>query len=91
MFVLDLILSLWSSIAQLIWFSNKNFPKLLSIYIKANDGKKMTIEIDQTWDIKSVKEVVGPKLGLDAEEIKIILAGKELDDSITIEVWFIFI
>lgn len=85
MFILDLILSLWRSLAGLVWFSNQNFPKSLSVYIRSNDGKKLSVDLDPKWDIKSVKEVVGPKLGLEAEEIKIILAGKELDDSIILE------
>jgi parkin len=37
-------------------------------------------------DIKNVKEIVAPKLGLQPQEVKIIFAGKELLDSTIIEV-----
>lgn len=70
---------------ELLFYSKKSIKKSLSVYIKSNDGKKVAVNLDPSWDIHRVKELVGPKLGLEAEEIKIILAGKELDDSTTIE------
>lgn len=48
------------------------------------------MELDPKWDIKNVKELVAAKLGLLPDEVKIIFAGKELCDSTTIEVSYIF-
>lgn len=44
------------------------------------------MDLDPKWDIKNVKEVVAPRLGLEPEEVKIIFAGKELPDSVLLEV-----
>lgn len=57
----------------------------LNVYIKSSTGN-MLVELDPKWDIRSLKERVAPKLGLAPEDVKIIFAGKELMDSIVIEV-----
>jgi hypothetical protein len=49
----------------------------------------MSVELDPKWYIKNVKELVATRLGLSPEEVKIIFAGKELHDSIIIEVCYI--
>ncbi|KAJ3653399.1 hypothetical protein Zmor_012653 [Zophobas morio] len=69
---------------QFLSFSKKKIGNSLSIYIKTNTGNTLSVDLDPTWDIKNVKELVAPQLGLDPGEVKIIFAGKELGDSITI-------
>ncbi|CRL03427.1 CLUMA_CG016236, isoform B [Clunio marinus] len=56
---------------------------LLSDQSSYINGIKMPIE-DPQWDIEKVKELVAPQLGLQPNEVKIIFAGKELEDSTTI-------
>lgn len=73
---------------QLFWFGKKTISNSLSIYIKTNTGNTLSVDLDPKWDIKDVKEHVAPKLGLQPEEVKIIFAGKELSDSITLAVSF---
>lgn len=71
---------------QFLSFSRKTISNSLSIYIKTNNGNTLSVDLDPNWDIKDVKEFVAPQLGLDPGEVKIIFAGKELGDSITISV-----
>lgn len=69
---------------QLFWFGKKAFSNSLNIYIKTNTGSTLLVDLDPRWDIKNVKEIVAPQLGLQPEEVKIIFAGKELSDTTTI-------
>lgn len=62
----------------------------LNIFIKSNTGNTLSIDLDPKWDIRRLKENIAPKLGLSPEDVKIIFAGKELMDSIVIEVRFFF-
>lgn len=71
---------------QLLWFGKKTLSNTLNIYIKTSTGNTLSLDLDPQWDIKNVKEIVAPKLGLQPEEVKIIFAGKELGDTITIAV-----
>lgn len=70
---------------QLFWFGKKTLSNSLNIYIKTNTGNTLSVDLDPKWDIKNVKEIVAPQLGLHPEEVKIIFAGKELSDTTTIE------
>ncbi len=74
------------NILQLLRFGKKTITNKLSIYIKTNTGRSLAVDLDPKWDIKEVKEFVAPQLGLLPDEVKIIFAGKELGDSIIIEV-----
>lgn len=49
-------------------------------------GSTLSVELDPKWDIKNLKEVVAPQMGIPPEDIKIIFAGKELHNSTIIEV-----
>lgn len=90
MFLWDFVLSIFQAMTAVFWLGKGSMKKNLCFYIKSNDGQKVSVNLDPSMDIKSVKEIVGPKLGLESEEIKIILGGKELDDSVTIEVYSIW-
>uniref|UniRef100_A0A1B6DYZ7 E3 ubiquitin-protein ligase parkin n=2 Tax=Clastoptera arizonana TaxID=38151 RepID=A0A1B6DYZ7_9HEMI len=85
MFGLDYVLEFLRTMFHLLWFTKKSLSNSLNIYIKSNTGNTLSVELDPKWDIKNVKEVIAPQLGLQPEEVKIILAGKELDDSLIIE------
>lgn len=76
---------------QLLSFGKKTITNTLSVYIKTNTGNTLSLDLDPKWDIKNVKEIVAPKLGLQPDEVKIIFAGKELSDTTTIEVCFCFV
>ncbi|XP_039284843.1 E3 ubiquitin-protein ligase parkin [Nilaparvata lugens] len=82
---LNIIFDILNSMLQFFRLGKKSISNSLNIYIKSNTGNTLSIELDPKWDIKNVKEVIAPKLGLPPNEVKIIFAGKELDDSITIE------
>lgn len=71
---------------QFLSFSRKTISNTLSIYVKTNTGSTLSVELNPKWDIKNVKEFVGPQLGLQPEEMKIIFAGKELSDNTILEV-----
>lgn len=79
-------MQLIQAMLQVLWFSQKTLSNTLNIYVKSNTGKTLSVSLDPKWDVKNVKEVIAPKLGLPPDELKIIFAGKELEDSIIIEV-----
>lgn len=67
-------------------FGRKKLSNTLSIYVKTNTGSTLAVDLEPHMDIKDVKEIVAPQLGLAPGELKIIFAGKELSDTITISV-----
>lgn len=71
---------------QVFSSGTRSIKYTLSVYIKTNTGKSVSVDLDPKMDIKNVKELVAPQLGLQPEEVKIIFAGKELLDSTIIEV-----
>lgn len=77
------IMSMINEILHLFWISRKP-DNSLTINIKSNTGNTVSINLDPTSDIKNVKELIAPKLGLKFEEVKIIFAGKELEDDTVI-------
>jgi parkin len=83
-FIINAIKNILHRMLQFLSFSRKTISNSLSIYIKTNNGNTLSVDLDPNWDIKDVKEFVAPQLGLDPGEVKIIFAGKELGDSITI-------
>ncbi|CAH0753870.1 unnamed protein product [Bemisia tabaci] len=85
MSLLSILFDFFQSVFHLIWFSRNSITNSLSIYVKSNTGNTVSVDLDPKWDIKNVKEVVAPRLGLEPEEVKIIFAGKELPDSVLLE------
>lgn len=71
---------------QLLSFGKKTISNTLNIYVKTSGGNTIFLNLDPSWEIKNVKELVANKLGVEPNEVKIIFAGKELGDKITISV-----
>lgn len=87
-FVLDFFRDLLQTMLELFSFGRKKISNKLSIFIKTTNGKSLSVELDPKWDIERVKELVAPQLGMEPSEVKIIFAGKELEDSTIISVSF---
>lgn len=85
-FIFNFLSDLVQAMLELFSFGKKKIKNKLSIFIKTTNGKSLSVELDPKWDIKEVKEFVAPQLGMQPEEVKIIFAGKELEDSTTISV-----
>ena len=85
-FLIQLIQSFIQKMLALLSFGQKTITSSLSIYIKTNTGRTLAVNLEPQWDIKNVKEIVAPQLGLQPEEVIIIFAGKELSDATTIQV-----
>lgn len=85
-FLLNFIRNILHSMLQFFSFGKNKLTNSLNIYIKTNTGKSLSVDLDPQWDIKNVKQLVAPQLGLEPEEVKIIFAGKELGDTITLSV-----
>lgn len=85
-FLLSIIRNAILNMLELIWFGKRKITNSLSVYIKTNTGSTLTVDLDPKWDIKNVKEILAPQMGMPAEDIKIIFAGKELHNSTIIEV-----
>lgn len=89
-FLINFFRDIIYAMIQLLSFGRNKIQNSLSVYIKSNTGSTISIELDPEWDIKNVKEIIAPKLGMTPEEVKIIFAGKELSDSTHISVSFYF-
>lgn len=85
-FILDAIRDFFQTMLELFSFGRKKISNKLSIFIKTTNGKSLSVDLDPKWDIERVKELVAPQLGMKPNEVKIIFAGKELDDSTMISV-----
>jgi Ubiquitin family len=89
-FILNFLSDFVQAMLELFSFGKKKIKNKLSIFIKTTNGQSLSVDLDPKWDIKEVKEFVAPQLGMQPEEVKIIFAGKELEDSTTISVSFVF-
>jgi len=61
-------------------------PNTLRVFIKYS-GKTVQVDLDPSWTVKKVKDIVAPKLNSSPEEIKIIFAGTELPDNFVLQVF----
>ncbi|XP_055383602.1 E3 ubiquitin-protein ligase parkin [Condylostylus longicornis] len=84
-FILNFLRSIIENVLQLLSFGKKSITNTLSIYIKTNTGCTLAVDLDPKWDIKNIKQIIAPQLGLQPCEVKIIFAGKELCDSTVVE------
>jgi len=55
------------------------------VFVKSLKGESISIFLLPGWTIKDVKTHISPKLKLSPAEIKIIFAGKELNDSVLVD------
>lgn len=85
-FIFNIIRTFISKMLELLSFGRKTITNTINIYVKTNTGKTLSVNLEPQWDIKNVKQLVAPQLGLEPNEVKIIFAGKELSDATTIEV-----
>lgn len=85
---MNFIFNVFRNVIRIFPFSFSNIPlkNSLNIFIKCNTGNTLAVDLDPKCDIKDVKNIIAPKIGASPEELKIIFAGKELEDSIVIEV-----
>uniref|UniRef100_A0A1L8DSJ9 E3 ubiquitin-protein ligase parkin n=1 Tax=Nyssomyia neivai TaxID=330878 RepID=A0A1L8DSJ9_9DIPT len=82
--IFELLRNFIARMLQIV-LNKKEVTNSLSVYVKCNTGSTLSLQLDPTWDIKNVKEIIAPQLGLSsADELKIIFAGKELNDAITL-------
>ena len=85
-FILEVIRDLLYKMLSLLRLQRKRITNSLNIYIKTNTGNTLSVDLDPKWDIREVKEILAPQMGMPPEDIKIIFAGKELHNSTIIEV-----
>uniref|UniRef100_A0A1B0GN34 E3 ubiquitin-protein ligase parkin n=1 Tax=Phlebotomus papatasi TaxID=29031 RepID=A0A1B0GN34_PHLPP len=82
--IFEILRSFFTKMLQIL-LNKKEITNALSVYVKCSTGTTLSVELDPNWDIKNVKEIIAPQLGFSsADEVKIIFAGKELGDAITL-------
>lgn len=57
----------------------------MQIFVKTLSGKHITLEVEPTDHIEDVKEKIEDKEGIDSNHIKLVFAGKVLEDGNTLQ------
>lgn len=56
------------------------------IFVRFNSSTNIPVEVDMTWNVHRLKEEIARVQKVDPSGIRIIFAGRELKDSITLRV-----
>ena len=59
-------------------------PPAMQIFVKMSDGRKMGLEVEQSYSIEKVKAIVEKKKGISSDQQLLIFAQQKLKDGLTL-------
>lgn len=77
-----------------VHFFSPSFQFSWSVFVRFNSSHGFPVEVDSNTSIFQLKEAVAKRQGVPADQLRVIFAGKDLRNDLTVQVslpWWVFL